>query len=69
MVMEAKYNYRMAIQEARTIRCNQLQESETAYSEALGKNAASRSIQSTKLCREHVEHMHKLEEQSLSGGK
>ena len=64
-VMKAKYNYRMAIQEARTIRCNQLQESETAYSEALGKNAAMRSTQSAKLCREHVEHMHKLEEQAL----
>ena len=64
-VMEAKYNYRMAIQEARTIRCNQLQESETTYSEALGENAATRSTQSTKLCREHVEHMHELEEQAL----
>ena len=28
VVMKAKYNYRMAIQEARTIRCSQLQESE-----------------------------------------
>ena len=64
-VMAAKYNYRMAIQEARTIRCNQLQESETAYSEAVGENAAARSTQSAKLCREHVEHMHELEEQAL----
>ena len=39
-VMEAKYNYRMAIQEARMIRSNQLQESETTYLEALGENAA-----------------------------
>ena len=30
VVMKAKYNYRMAIQEARTIRCSQLQESEAA---------------------------------------
>ena len=65
VVMEAKYNYRMAIQEARMIRCNQLQESETAYLEALGENSAARSTWSAKLCREHVQHMHKLEEQAL----
>ena len=35
VVMKAKYNYRMAVQEARTIRCNQLQELEGAYLEAL----------------------------------
>ena len=64
-VIEAKYNYRMAIQETRTIRCNQLQELETAYSEALGENTAMRSIQSARLCREHVKHMHELEEQAL----
>ena len=64
-VMEAKYNYRMAIQEARMIRCNQLQESETTYSETLGENAATRSTQSARLCREHVKHMHELEEQAL----
>ena len=64
-VMEAKYNYRMAIQEARTIRCNQFQELETTYSKALGENAATRSTQSAKLCREHVKYMHELEEQAL----
>ena len=64
-VMEAKYNYSMAIQEARMIRCNQLQESETAYSEALVENAAMRSTQSAKLHREHVKHIHELEEQAL----
>ena len=63
--MEAKYNYRMAIQEARTIRSNQLQELETAYSEALGENATARSTQSTRLHREHVKHMHDLEEQAI----
>ena len=65
-VMVAKYSYRMAIQEARTIRCNQLQESETKYSEAISENAATRSTWSTKLHREHVEHMHELGEQALS---
>ena len=64
-VMEAKYNYRMAVQEARTIRSNQLQESETAYSEALGENTTTRSTQSTRLHREHVKHMHELEEQAI----
>ena len=61
-VMEAKYNYRMAIQEARTIRSNQLQESETAYLEALGENATARSTQSARLHREHVKCM---EEQAI----
>ena len=49
VVMEAKYNYRVAIQEAKTIRGNWLQELEIAYSKALGKNAAMRSSQSARL--------------------
>ena len=64
-VMVAKYNYRMAIQKARTTRCNQLQESETAYLEAVRENTVARSTQSTELHREHAEHMHKLEEWAL----
>ena len=67
VVMEAKYNYRMAMQEARMIRSNQLQESETAYSEARGENATMRSTQSASLHREHVKHMHELEEQAIRG--
>ena len=63
--MEAKYNYRMAIQEARMIRSNQLQVSETAYLEAPGENAAVRSTQSVRLHREHVKHMHELQEQAI----
>ena len=58
-VMEAKYNYRVAIQEAKTIRKNQLQELEIAYSQALGENAAVRSTQSMRLHRECVKLMHK----------
>ena len=65
-VVVAKYNYRMAIQEARTTRCNQLQELETKYLEAISENAAARSTWSTILHREHVEYMHQLEEQALS---
>ena len=63
--MKAKYDYMMAIQEARTIRCSELQELEAAYSEALDENTATKSIQCTTLHREHVKHMHKLEERAL----
>ena len=65
MVLEAKYNYRAAIQEAKTIRGNWLQESEIAYSKALGKAAAARSSQSATLHREHVRLMQELEEQAI----
>ena len=61
-VMKAKYGYRVAIQEASTIRCSKLQESEAAYSAALGENAAAKSTQCATLCREHVKHMHELEQ-------
>ena len=64
--MAAKFNYRMAVQEARTTRCNWLQELETEYLEAISENAATRSTQSAILHREHVEYMHQLEEQALS---
>ena len=37
-VMKAKYDYRVAVQEARAIRCSELEESEAAYSEALNEN-------------------------------
>ena len=50
-VLEAKYNYRAAVQEAKTIRGNWLQESEIAYSKALGKNDTMRSSQSATLHR------------------
>ena len=66
VVMKAKYDYRMAIQEARMIRCSQLQMSEAVYLEALSENAATKSTQCTTLCRKHVKHMHELEERALS---
>ena len=31
VVMKAKYDYRVAVQEARVIRCSELEESEAAY--------------------------------------
>ena len=63
--MKAKYDYRVAIQQARAIRCSKLKELEAAYSEALSENAAAKSLQCTTLHREHAEHMHKLEELAL----
>ena len=64
-VMRAKYDYRVAIQEARVIRCSELEEVESAYSEALSENAALKSLQCTALHREHAKYMHELEERAL----
>ena len=64
-VLEPKCNYRAAIQEAKTIRGNWLQESETAYSKAISEATAVRSSQSVALHREHVRLMQELEEQAL----
>ena len=63
--MKAKYNYRVAIQEARVIRCSKLEELEAAYSEALSENVAAKSLQCATLHREHAKHMHMLEEWAL----
>ena len=64
-VLEAKYNYRAAVQEAKTIRGNQLKKSEIAYSKAIGEAMALRSSQSVVLHREHIRLMQELEEQAL----
>ena len=64
-VMRAKYDYRMAVQEAWAIRCNELEEAEAAYSEALRENAAGKSLHCTTLSREHAKYMSELEEQAL----
>ena len=64
-VMRAKYDYRVAVQEARAAWCNKLEEAETAYSEALHENAAMQSLHCVTLHREHVKHMSELEEQAL----
>ena len=65
VVLEAKCNYRVAIQEAKTVRGNWLQELEIAYSKALGNAAAMRSSQSVTLHGEHVRLMQELEEQAI----
>ena len=64
-VLEAKCNYRVAIQKAKTIRGNWFQESEIAYSKALGEATAVRSSQSVALHREHTRLMHELEEEAI----
>ena len=47
------------------VRCTELKESEATYSEALSKNVATKSVQCTMLCQEHMEHMRELEARAL----
>ena len=64
-IMRAKFDYRVAVQEARAVQCSKLEEAEAAYSEALHENAAAQSLHCTTLCREHAKHMSELEQQAL----
>ena len=64
-VMKAKLDYHMTIQEARTARCAELQESEVAYSEALSEAAAKKSHECTTLHQMHAEQMQDLEAQAI----
>ena len=64
-VMWAKYDYRMAVQEARTIWYNELKEAEAAYSEALHENATTQSLHCTTLHGEYAKYLSKLEERAL----
>ena len=63
--MKAKLDYRMTVQEARMAWCAELQESEVAYSEALGEAAAKKSHECTTLHQMHAEHMWDLEAQAI----
>ena len=63
--MNAKHNYRVAVQEARTVRCSELEESEAAYSEAILENMATKSLHCVELHQAHAKHMQELEEQTL----
>ena len=65
IVIKAKYDYHMTVQEARAERCTELEESEAAYSEAINENVANHSLKSTTLHREHMEHMQELEMHAL----
>ena len=64
-VMRAKYNYRVAVQEARAVRCSKLKEAVATYSEALRETVATKSLHCTTLHREHAKYMSELEEQAL----
>ena len=64
-VMRAKYDCRVAVQEARAVRCSKLEEGEAAYSEALHKNMATKSLHCATLRREHSKYMSELEEWAL----
>ena len=50
VVMKVKLNYRVTVQEARVVRCAELQESEAAYTEALREMAAKKSCKCASLC-------------------
>ena len=65
IVIKAKYDYCMTVQEARVERCTELEESEATYSKAINKNAANHSLKSVMLHREHMEHMQELEMHAL----
>ena len=61
----AKYDYRVAVQDARAVRCNELEEAEATYSEALHENIAAKSLHCTTLHKEHAKYMSELEEWAL----
>ena len=63
--MRAKYNYRVAVQEARVVRCSKLEEAEATYSEALRETVAVKSLHCATLHREHAKYMSELEELAL----
>ena len=65
IVIKAKYDYCMTVQEARAERCAEPEESEATYSKAINKNVANHSLKSATLCREHMEHMQELETHAL----
>ena len=49
-MIKSKYNYHVAIQEARAERCTELKELEAAYSKAISKNVATQSLKCAMLC-------------------
>ena len=60
--MKAKHDYRLAVQEARTVRCSKLEELEAACSKAIVKNAAAKALYCAAHHEEHTKHMQELEE-------
>ena len=63
--MKVKLDYQVTVQEARVVRCAELQESQDAYAEALRETAAKKSCECTSLCQEHAEHMQDLEAKAI----
>ena len=60
VMIKAKYDYHMTVQEARAERCTEQEESE-----AINKNMANHSLKSTTLHQEHMEHLQELEMHAL----
>ena len=65
VIMKAKLDYRVTVQEARAVQCAELQESEATFAEALREMAAKKSHECASLCRGHTEHMQDLEAQAI----
>ena len=65
VVMKAKLDYWVTVQEARVVRCTELQESEATYAEALREMVAKKSHECTSLCQGHAECMRDLEAQAI----
>ena len=63
--MKVKYEYRVAIQEARATRCNKLKELEAAYLETISENVAVKSLQCAADYSEHARLIHELERWAL----
>ena len=65
VVMKAKYDDWVAVQEAKATRCSELEESEATYSEAICKNAAAKSLKCAADFSDHARLMHELERWAL----
>ena len=65
VVMKVKYEYWVVVQEARATQCSELEESEGAYSEAICKNVAAKSLKYMADHSDHARLMHKLERWAL----
>ena len=60
-VMKVKYEYWVVVQEARATRCNELEESEATYLEAICENAAAKSLKCVVDHSDHTRLMHEIE--------
>ena len=61
VVMRAKYDYRVAVQEARAVRCSELEEAGShLFRGLLQEHSCTKSLHCTTLCREHVKYMSEL---------